>query len=64
MLHDLKNTEQGIILGTQLAASLDIFNAKSINAVSLESLLQRSSMDIEGFKVVGFADFGLYGNSI
>ena len=63
MLHDLKNTEQGIILGTQLAASLDIFNAKSINAVSLESLLQRSSMDIECFKVVGFADFGLYGNS-
>ena len=63
VLHDLKNTEQGIILGTQLAASLDIFNAKSINAVSLESLLQRSSMDIEGFKVVGFADFGLYGNS-
>ena len=63
VLHDLKNTEQGIILGTQLAASLDIFNAKSINAVSLGSLLQRSSMDIEGFKVVGFADFGLYGNS-
>ena len=63
VLHDLKNTEQGIILGTQLAASLDIFNAKSINAVSLESLLRRSSMDIEGFKVVGFADFGLYGNS-
>ena len=63
VLHDLKNTEQGIILGTQLAASLDIFNAKSINAVSLQSLLQRSSMDIEGFKVVGFADFGLYGNS-
>ena len=63
VLHDLKNTEQGIILGTQLAASLEIFNARSINAVSLEGLLQRSSMDIEGFKVVGFADFGLYGNS-
>ena len=63
VLHDLKNTEQGIILGTQLAASLDIFNARSINAVSLKGLLQRSSMDIEGFKVVGFADFGLYGNS-
>ena len=63
VLHDLKNTEQGIILGTQLAASLNIFNVRSINAVSLESLLQGSSMDIEGFKVVGFADFGLYGNS-
>ena len=63
VLHDLKNTEQGIILGAQLAASLDIFNARSINAVSLKGLLQRSSMDIEGFKVVGFADFGLYGNS-
>tara|TARA_Y100001970_G_C14151319_1_gene812866 strand:- start:151 stop:1296 length:1146 start_codon:yes stop_codon:yes gene_type:complete len=63
VLRDLKNTEQGIILGTQLAASLDIFNARSINAVSLEDLLQRSSMDIQGFKVVGFADFGLYGNS-
>ena len=63
VLQDLKNTEQGIVLGTQLAASLNIFNAKSINAVSLESLLERSSMDVEGFKVVGFADFGLYGNS-
>ena len=63
LLHDLKNTEQGIILGPQLAASLNVLNAKSINAVSLGSLLQRSSMDVEGFKVVGFADFGLYGNS-
>ena len=63
LLHDLKNTDQGIILGPQLAASLDVFNAKSINAVSLGSLLQRSPMDVEGFKVVGFADFGLYGNS-
>ena len=63
LLHDLKNTEQGIILGPQLAASLDVFNAKSINAVSLGSLLQLSPMDVEGFKVVGFADFGLYGNS-
>ena len=63
VLQDLKNTEQGIILGTQLAASLNIFDAKSINAVSLESLLDRSSTDVKGFKVVGSADFGLYGNS-
>ena len=63
VLQNLKNTEQGIILGTQLAASLNILNAKSINAVSLESLLDRSSMNVEGFKVVGSADFGLYGNS-
>ena len=63
VLQDLKNTEQGIILGAQLAASLNIFNAKSINAVSLESLLMRSSMNLEGFKVVGSVDFGLYGNS-
>ena len=63
VLYDLKNTEQGIILGTQLAASLGIFNAKSINAVSLESLLQRTSVNLKSFKVVGFADFGLYGNS-
>ena len=63
VLYDLKNTEQGIILGTQLAASLGIFNAKSINAVSLESLLQRTSINLKSFKVVGFADFGLYGNS-
>ena len=63
VLRELGNTDQGIILGTRLASELGIFNSKALEAIPLGSLLRRSSMDVKTFKVIGFADFGIYGNS-
>ena len=63
VLTELKNTDQGIILGTHLASALGVFSSKSVEAMPLNSLLKRSSMDAKSFEVVGFADFGIYGNS-
>ena len=63
VLRELKNTDQGIVLGAHLASILGIFGVKDIEAIPLGSLIERSSMDVKNFKVVGFADFGIYGNS-
>ena len=63
VLRELENTDQGIILGTRLASALGVFSSKPIEAMPLDSLLERSSMDVKNFEVVGFADFGIYGNS-
>ena len=63
VLRELENTDQGIILGTRLASALGVFSSKPIEAMPLDSLLERSSMDVKNYEVVGFADFGIYGNS-
>lgn len=63
LLQLLAETENGIILGTQLAASLGIYSSADISVTTLGKLLARNLSDREGFTVVGFADFGAYGNS-
>ncbi len=63
LLQVLANTENGIILGAQLASSLGIYGSADISVVSLGSLLDRNLSATEGFTVVGFADFGVHGNS-
>lgn len=56
-------TDNGIILGTRLAAELGIFSSEEVSATALGSLLQRSLSDAQGFRVIGFADFGIYSNN-
>ncbi len=63
LLESLAATENGIILGTQLAGSLGIYNTGEVSAIALESLLARSLADSQAFEVVGFADFGIYDSS-
>lgn len=60
----LSTTENGIILGTQLAGSLGIYGSGEVSVTALGSLLARSVAEIRGFEVVGFADFGFYGNDL
>ena len=62
LLASLAATENGIILGTQLAGSLGIYASGEVSAIALASLLSRSLADSQGFEVVGFADFGIYSN--
>jgi lipoprotein-releasing system permease protein len=59
----LSETENGIILGAQLASSLGIYSNADLSVTALGSLLARNLADTQGFTVVGYADFGAYGNS-
>ena len=63
LLAALAQTDNGIILGTQLAGALGIYSTGEVSITALGSLLARSLADAEGFEVVGFADFGVYGNN-
>jgi lipoprotein-releasing system permease protein len=63
LLIALTETENGIILGAQLASSLGVLNSADLSVTALGSLLARNLADTEGFTVVGYADFGAYGNS-
>ncbi len=63
LLTALSETDNGIVLGAQLAGSLRIFGSAELSVTSLDSLLARDLSDTEGMTVVGFADFGAYGNS-
>lgn len=64
LLIALADTENGIVLGAQLAGSLGIFGSSvNLSVTPLGSLLARNLTDTEGFTVVGYADFGAYGNS-
>jgi len=63
LLLALSETENGIILGAQLAGSLGIVSNADLSVTALGSLLARNLADTEGFTVVGYADFGAYGNS-
>lgn len=64
LLELLAATDNGIILGTQLAGSLGIYASGEVSVTALGSLLSRSLSDAKGFQVVGFADFGFYGNNL
>lgn len=63
LLRVLSATENGVILGVQLAGSLGIYSSADISVTPLGSLLARNLSATESFTVVGFADFGAYGNS-
>ena len=63
LLIALTKTENGVILGTQLAGSLGVFIGADLSVTSLSSLLARNLVDTEVFTVVGYADFGAYGNN-
>jgi lipoprotein-releasing system permease protein len=63
MLIVLSETENGIILGAQLAGNLGIFSNADLSVTTLGSLLARNLANTQGFTVVGYADFGAYGNS-
>ena len=63
LLQLLGNTDNGIILGTQLAASMGVYGNAEVSATALSSLLARSLGDAQGYRVLGFADFGVYGNN-
>lgn len=63
LLQRLRDTENGIVLGTQLASQLGIYNSTEVSVLGLGSLLQRQENKALGFEVLGFADFGLYGNN-
>ncbi len=63
LLQRLQDTPDGIIIGTQLAGELGIFSSAEVSVVGLGSLLNRELSDSLGFQVLGFADFGLYGNN-
>ena len=63
LLRLLDQTANGIVLGTQLAGSLGIYGSGEVSVTTLGSLLARSLSDSQGFRVVGFADFGIYGNN-
>ena len=63
LLIELTKTENGVILGTQLASSLGLSSGTNLSVTSLGSLLARNLADTEVFTVVGYADFGSYGNN-
>lgn len=63
LLARLAETDNGIILGTQLAGDLGIFSSTEVSVLGLGSLLQRDESAALAFEVLGFADFGLYGNN-
>ena len=60
---ELAETPNGIILGSQLARELEIDGRSDVSVTALSSLLTRSLSDTQGFVVIGFADFGIYGNN-
>jgi lipoprotein-releasing system permease protein len=60
---ELAETPNGIILGSQLARELEIDGRSDVSVTALSSLLTRSLSDTQGFLVIGFADFGIYGNN-
>ena len=62
LLDILQERNNSIILGTQLASQLGISSGNELSVTSLNSLLARSLSDAQGFEVIGFADFGIYGN--
>lgn len=63
LLTGLAETDNGIVLGAQLAGSLRIYGSAELSVTALDSLLARNLSDTEGLTVVGWADFGAYGNS-
>ena len=63
LLQRLSETSNGIVLGAQLAGQLGIYNSTEVSVLSLGSLLEWEEDAARAYEVLGFADFGLYGNN-
>ena len=63
LIAELDEADNGIILGAQLAGQLGVYSSTDVSVLGLRSLLGRQLEDSQGFQVLGFADFGLYGNN-
>lgn len=61
LLGRLQATPDGAILDSRLAARLGLHGAQELNLTAIDGLLRRSDVQSQGFKVLGFADFGAYG---
>ncbi|MEX0617680.1 MAG: ABC transporter permease, partial [Pseudohongiellaceae bacterium] len=63
LLEQLQTTPNGIILGSRLAGNLGMFNGETLRITPLQSLLGLNLEDAGSFTVLGYADFGFYGNA-
>lgn len=61
LLGRLQATPDGAIIDSRLAARLGLHGAQELNLTAIDGLLRRSDVQSQGFKVLGFADFGAYG---
>ncbi len=62
LMERLDETAGGVILGVRLAAVLGVPDGETLGAMPLASLLARDLSDRAGLRVIGAADFGIYGN--
>lgn len=58
----LGETDGGVVLGARLAAVLGVPDGGTLGATPLAGLLARDISDWAGLRMVGAADFGIYGN--
>lgn len=61
LLDRLQATPDGAIIDSRLAARLGLSGTQELNLTAIDSLLRQSDVQSQGFKVLGFADFGAYG---
>lgn len=61
LLDRLQATPDGAIIDSRLAARLGLSGSQELNLTAIDSLLRQSDVQSQGFKVLGFADFGAYG---
>ena len=61
LLDRLQATPDGAIIDSRLAARLGLSGTQEFNLTAIDSLLRQSDVQSQGFKVLGFADFGAYG---
>ena len=61
LLDRLQATPDGAIIDSRLAARLGLSGTQELNLTAIDSLLRESDVQSQGFKVLGFADFGAYG---
>ncbi|MDX1489860.1 MAG: ABC transporter permease [Pseudohongiellaceae bacterium] len=62
LLETLATSDNGIIVGIGLANRLGLYLGDKITLMSLNSLINRELEDVMGFRIIGAADFGFYGN--
>lgn len=58
----LGETDGGVILGARLAAGLGVPDGETLGVTPLAGLLARDLSDRAGLRVIGVADFGIYGS--
>ena len=61
-LQALEESRNGVLLDTRLASRLGIRPGDELSIAALDRLLRRSQSAPQGFSVLGYADFGAYGD--